>query len=182
MKKTIKKLAVIVIAMVMLLGVLTIGMGCSGGDDYVFAEGDFRLTLTADRTEVKMGEEIEFTFKLENLSGRDILARTGNSMQISIALVSPEQTDFRVVNVRRGIQGCMSALDFRFRPNRYAFTIEKDSVVTHSFASSVSNSLLCHKEYIVYRAVAIFDVGRNFNQQVVVLGETIRINIIRGED
>jgi len=64
-----KKFLVLGAAFVMLFSVVGM-MGCS--NDYIFNEEDFRLTVSVDKTEARVGDIVTVTATLENLSGRNL--------------------------------------------------------------------------------------------------------------
>ncbi|MCL2556224.1 MAG: hypothetical protein FWE03_04305 [Firmicutes bacterium] len=62
-----KKLVCIGIVIVMMFGVAGLS-GCG----YTYQDGDFLLTVTANKTEMRVGETIEFTIRFENNTGRNL--------------------------------------------------------------------------------------------------------------
>ena len=68
--------------------------------DYVYQEGDFELTIEVDKTEAKVGDEIEITATFKNLSGRDlpILFMDYNEYKKGIEVSDEELTK---VNIHR---------------------------------------------------------------------------------
>jgi len=73
MKKIFKKLTLFYVIMVILF--LTVSLsGCSDGfvSDYEWSENSFSLEVTADRTDVRFGEEVTIITTFRNLSGRNL--------------------------------------------------------------------------------------------------------------
>ena len=68
-----KKLLAIAMMIVTMLLVLT---ACR--NSYEYKEEDFRLTVTVDKTEARVGDTVTVTATFENLSGRNIWVRAGS--------------------------------------------------------------------------------------------------------
>ncbi|MCL2556612.1 MAG: hypothetical protein FWE03_06335 [Firmicutes bacterium] len=177
-----KKLIVMLTSIIVFVLIIPSSLAACGGDDYIFQEGDFILTFEASKTEVRIGDTVELSVRLENMSGRDVLARVGRTGSIAMGMV-PYPQDLSFVSVGRSCSNIVISLDLWFRPNRHAFIIERDSVIIESSSMYIYEWTIWHGEnYSVNRFVVFFDVGRNFNERVVVYSEPIRINLIREND
>jgi len=91
-----KKFLAMGAAFIMLFSVVGM-MGC--GNDYVFNEDDFRLTVSVDKTEARVGDIVTVTATLENLSGRNLRVQAAtpnmvNLENILIPAVVPEHSDW----------------------------------------------------------------------------------------
>jgi len=67
MRRKIKQGIVFLLVAVLMSSLMVVAGGCG----YTYSEGDFKLIVEANTTEVSIGETIEFTVRLQNLSGRN---------------------------------------------------------------------------------------------------------------
>ena len=176
-----KKFLVLGMVFVMLFSVAGM-MGC--GNEYVFQEGDFRLTVTADRTEVRVGDAIEFTAKLENVSGRDITIQHFFSGQFNLDMIFvPPMCYEHTPEFGYAWTDCS---DIR-RPfgRRRRITIENNEIITYTYhPRSIEEMLFCFDSeykmpYFKIIAGAMFYVNDEF---IRIKSEPIKIYIIQGED
>ena len=71
-----KKILIIVLVLVLAITATLVSLWAFVG--YTFYEGDFLIELSADRTEVRVGETVTVTATVTNVSGRNIRVRHSN--------------------------------------------------------------------------------------------------------
>jgi hypothetical protein len=169
MREAVKRIVLLGAAFLMSFGIFA---GC--GSNYTYQEGDFRLTVTVDKTEVQVGGTITVTAKLENLSGEDLpivffdFHNPNNSKTEHIlhAGLLAEGEDF-------------AFSDAWFQPSKK--TLKKNSSVTFTKSVTIEDA-----NNRVARAVANFYVGKETNSKrfftentaVNIQSDKIKINII----
>ena len=154
---------------------------------YTYQEGDFVLTVAADRTEVRVGETIEFTIILENVSGRDIPIQHFFHGQFNLETIFvvglcydlyPDgfsyafTSEISCVNIIRRLR------------RRRRLTIKNGEVVTlikeHIFEECSSICYFCEVNNFYFKtfAGAMFYVNNDF---IRVTSDPVKIYIIRGD-
>jgi len=168
-----KKLLAFGIAFIMLFSIVGV-VGC-GGDDHVFQEGDFKLTVTADRTAVMSGGTVEFTVRLENVSGRDVVLRGATDGFCVKFIIIHYGTTF-APHYASG------------RPRlQYSRIIESGESITYVLTRSYRNirvppypySHLAVENIRTLQAIAYFETGRRLADSIaMIFSEPIKIYLI----
>lgn len=63
-----KRITILIISVVLMIMIFGVFAGCS--NDYSYKEGDFSLEITVDKTSASIGDEVEITATLKNVSGQ----------------------------------------------------------------------------------------------------------------
>ncbi|MCL2556225.1 MAG: hypothetical protein FWE03_04310 [Firmicutes bacterium] len=87
-----KKKLIVLLSTFIIIFISIIGFSGCG---YTYQDGDFLLTVIADRAEVKVGETIEFTVRFENNSGRRLRVNSDQIFRVA-TFHKNEQPDFVV--------------------------------------------------------------------------------------
>ena len=154
------KRIIILGAVIMCLGILGIFSGC--GNDYVYKESDFKLTIQVDKTEAIVGDTVKVTVRLENLSGRDIPIQMSHPKSkvledmISIRLFQENEEH---LFVETSVGGPLRKL-----------TIKKDAVITRTAEFQIDDSVNYEAASLV-----VFYTGKNYKEIVPIYSETIKI-------
>jgi len=164
MKKLFKKLMV---ARCICLAVLTLFsfVGCGeSGDHYVYKDGDFRLTLVADKTnDVKVGESIRFGATLENVSGRDVtIEKFSQKIEgiVNVYIINEKTMD--------------EAIPGGANVERKKFTFKKDTSIQKERTFTVDGTT----DVVECFAQASFYIGDSKNGTTI-LSETMQISVSR---
>ena len=148
------------------------------GDNYVYQKADFRLTIAVNKTNVVVGETVEITVKLENLSGKDILVQMPNALAektediVKIALVSEEAVSDKI---RDGLGNFF--YNEPVEGSRLKFEFKKNQIISRTEIFVIENATDCE---VV--AAALFRTSHNFDSVVGVHShhdKRIKINIIQ---
>jgi len=157
---------------------------CSG---YEFNEGDFVLTVEVNKTEVRIGDTVEFSVRLENVSGRDIRVQ-----HVFFGRFDREDILFGVLCYEKfgeisgyaiGGPACV-IIDLNMFRRRRRMMIEKNEIIKSNKSIRIDEERFClnnecESKYINAFTVAMFYIDGEF---IMLASEPMRINLIREND
>jgi len=144
-KNMIKKLTLWCVITVMLFAVVSF-FGCNYGDgfisDYEWSEGSFSLEVTADRSDVRLGEEVTITATFRNLSGKNLnlyvyplgpeISRIPGKQNARNAEFESSNIIFFYSEVRPSFNDFIGTnRDFKM-PYYYGYRLAKDAIITRT--------------------------------------------------
>lgn len=163
-----KKILILGLTLMMCLGAFS---GCCNENEY--KEGDFRLTVAASQTEARLGDTVEITATLTNVSGRNITIR-----------LTPRHTDLKLPMRDTIMIECSSTSMDEFE--RLIFAVEpvagrqrrevinKDKSITRTLAFLISDL----KDYDAGAAILFYNSNKKDSLFCKVLSETIKIAVV----
>jgi len=154
-----KKMFKIILAGIAMVVSVSLFAGC--GNNYVFNEEDFRLTLSVDKTEARVGDTVTAHATFENLSGRDINVRArfstvddpDNLLQFLWMLESDEISQVDLLG---------------FVPSPPRRIIEKDAVFEKQRQFTIQR-----QENRIVKALVFFRLGREWKM----ISEEVKITV-----
>ena len=157
MKKTITKILTLGVLIVMSIGLFA---GCGG--NYKYQESDFNLTVMVNRTEARVGEEVEITATFKNLSGKNIRVRMKNRRDKKL-----EDLIYASFFLEGREQSFVFTKEGGSRPK---ITIKKGALVVKVMKFCLEES----SNYEVVSAV-FFNAGGNYKEAVAIYSKSTKI-------